>query len=295
MRITLIAVALLWCLTSVGVAQRPSTPRKSASSGAVVASTTSPAASHALAKSNGPWLVYLTTFLGSDAPARAAELVDELRSTQRMRAYTFIRPAVANPAGGPRPLRPTYYEKFDQVAVFVGDFLDTENDAQKTLKKIKELKPKCLGADGKTPLRGAILVYNPMIPPAERPAPKPDALIQQMNRGDLNLFACPGKYSLEVASFRGAKQMLQNAKKELPESTRLQEAGEHAEELVRILRKEGHQAYVFHSRQSSMVTVGAFQAIDDPKIEPLRQKLANTRHGTFQLVPAPRPVVVPQK
>jgi hypothetical protein len=254
-----------------------------------------PAETYALARQNGPWLILVTTFLGHEASDRANQLAEELRTQHRLPAYTFARRAQPVSQLRRSNARPGLYEQIDQVAVLAGEFPEADDRAKKTLDRVKQLQPKCIGGDGKAPLRGAILVFNPLIPPEERPDKKPDPLIEKMNKGEYNLFHCPGKFSLQVANFRGARLLLQEAKKPLEPTSKLQEAGEHAEQLARLLRKAGYEAYVFHNLQSSIVTVGSFAAADDVRMEPLRQTLANAQHGQFRLMTAPRPVQVPKK
>src|SRR5262249_20868160 len=48
-------------------------------------------------------------------------------------------------------------------------------------------------------------------------------------------------------------------------------AGKESELLCAAMRKQGHDAYVYHERFRSVVTVGSFKSKDDPEIERLKK------------------------
>jgi hypothetical protein len=92
-----------------------------------------------------------------------------------------------------------------------------------------------------------------------------------MKRGvDHILLDCPGTYTIKVATFRG-KTMLQTSaaadekesrwswKKD--EDNPLIEAAENAHLLTEELRAHGWEAYEFHDRTESIVTIGSFAEV----------------------------------
>ena len=52
-----------------------------------------------------------------------------------------------------------------------------------------------------------------------------------------------------------------------PPASALEEAGEAAHKLVEVLRNQGYEAYEFHDRGSSIVTVGSFDSVGTPRAD----------------------------
>jgi hypothetical protein len=188
-------------------------------------------------------------------------------------------------------------EEVREIAVLIGDFSSIDDpDAQKTLERVKTLEPNALNVDaeksaqsmaqvrkledavleklGKKRKRGpmaqAFFTRNPLLP-REYFVPKGvDSFVAKMNDGvEHSLLDCPGKYTVKVATFRG-KTILQTSAKEDPvakpfwnrrkaeEDNPLIEAAENAHLLTRELRAHGWEAYEFHDRMESIVTIGSF-------------------------------------
>ncbi|NBW85340.1 MAG: hypothetical protein EBR23_00550, partial [Planctomycetia bacterium] len=115
-----------------------------------------PKAMYPLAEKDGPWLVLATTFRGETARDDARRLVQELRGSHRLQAYTHekafdysgAQPGMGlNPDGTPKRMRYANAGQVVEVAVVVGDFASCEDQrGQKTLQKIKSLQPKALAA-----------------------------------------------------------------------------------------------------------------------------------------------------
>jgi hypothetical protein len=184
-----------------------------------------------------------------------------------------------------------------EIAVVVGDFISIDDpEAQRTLSRIKALQPHALNVDpnqsaqsmaqvrhfedvfkekfGKGKRRGpmaqAFLTRNPLLP-REYFVPKGvDPFVAKMNEGvDHSLLDCPGQQTIRVATFRG-KSILQtsatqttNGKslwggKKRDDSNPLIEAAENAHLLTKELREHGWEAYEFHDRTESIVTIGSF-------------------------------------
>lgn len=187
-----------------------------------------------------------------------------------------------------------------ELAVLVGDFPSIDDpDAQKMLEYLKTLQPNALNVDtektaqsmaqvrrfedavleklGKNRKRGpmgqAFFTRNPLLP-REYFVPKGvDSFVAKMNDGvEHSLLNCPGKYTIRVATFRG-KTILQASASEEPTSKSfwnrrkadddnpLIEAAENAHLLTEELRSHGYEAFEFHDRTESIVTIGSFDQV----------------------------------
>lgn len=202
--------------------------------------------------------------------------------------------------GDPIRMRYRKGEEISEIAVLVGHFDNVESaDAQRVLKKIKTLRPDTLSstpveetsqslarfralqvsmlpkgheARKKGPMRKAFLTRNPLLP-REFFVPKgPDKLVMKMNKGvKHSLFACKGKYTVKVATFTGTV-VLDQKKVEKYENggsfpSRLAEAADKAHRLTLALRRKGYDAYEFHDRYASIVTVGSFNSVGLPRTD----------------------------
>lgn len=117
-----------------------------------------PDAMHPLAEKDGPWLVLATTFRGETARDDARKLARELRGRHALEAYTHEkafdytapqRGVGLNPDGTPKTMRYANARQVVEVAVLVGDFASADDPrGQKTLQKIKTLRPEALGGSG---------------------------------------------------------------------------------------------------------------------------------------------------
>jgi hypothetical protein len=273
-----------------------------------------------LTQDKGPWLIMVASFDGDGAADHAQELADELRTRHRLTAYvhdrTFDHADGKNTGRGldnyGAPLRTRYQqEQAHEYAVLVGDFPSIDDPAaQKALDRIKTLPSQVLegetadspmdevrqfstnmmgklsGRRGRGPMGRAFFTRNPLLP-REYFVPKGvDDFIAKMNRGvDNSLLDCPGRYTVQVATFRG-KSVLQSGDSQPKEtggvgwlwgkekSEPLVEAAENAHLLAEELRKNGYEAYEFHDRTESIVAIGSFDQV--------AERLANG-----QLTPTP--------
>ena len=230
------------------------------------------------------------------AEKQAQALVLELRKKYNVEAYLhrqsydFTEPVVGlglNPYGGPKMMRYANAAKFDEIAVLVGNF-ETVSDPklEKLLGEIKHTRPDCLDLSKnksttqrfvglrelqrrltpdpdkkqKGPMGSAFVTRNPLLP-QEYFAPKGlDPLVEQMNREvEYGLLKNPGTYSVRVATFRGSSTMKASEADKLP--SKLEEAAVKAHELTLLLRKKGIEAYEFHDRYESIVTIGSFDSV----------------------------------
>lgn len=275
-----------------------------------------PSKAYALTEDNGPWLVMCRSFAGDTAAEDAHELVLELRERYRLKAYVhkqhydFTKPEIGlgfNRHGGPKLMVPQNGEKFDEIAVLVGDF-ETVDDpkAQKALEEIKYAHPKCLDVksgegqsqrywglrlnkakkeDGKGPMRMAFITRNPLLPEEYFTQQAIDPLVKEMNQ-DLkySLLKCPGAFSVRIATFRGASTMkideIARQQNQALGRSKLEEGAVKAHKLVEALRKSGVEAYEFHDRDESMVCVGSFESAGNQLVD-----------GTMELNPAVQAVI----
>jgi hypothetical protein len=220
--------------------------------------------------------------------------------------------------GGPIKRR---YNRGDSVmehAVLVGEFPAVDDsEAQKLLKQIKQITPDALKIEEgeentqsmasvreiqnlvrekinpskkRGPMGDAFLTRNPILPKEYFVPQGVDAEVAKWNEGlEHSLLKCPGKYSIRVATFSGRatfEMIGQNAKKQSGKAQgkdTLAEAARNAHHMTVALRAKGWEAYEFHDRQESYVTVGSFesgQQLNDGRIA-LTDHEAQTIVNTF--------------
>ena len=149
------------------------------------------------------------------------------------------------------------------------------------------------------PMGQAFFTRNPLLP-REYFVPKGvDAFVAKMNDGvEHSLLDCPGRQTIKVATFRG-KTILQTSaqddqasksfwgRKKKDDSNPLIEAAENAHLLTKELRDHGWEAYEFHDRTESIVTIGSFaevaQRLPDGRVVviPQVQKIVQTFDAGF--------------
>jgi hypothetical protein len=155
------------------------------------------------------------------------------------------------------------------------------------------------GSKRRGPMAQAFLTRNPLLP-REYFVPKGvDPFVAKMNEGvDHSLLDCPGQQTIRVATFRG-KTILQTSAtptqtgksfwggKRKVDSNPLVEAAENAHLLTKELRDHGWEAYEFHDRMESIVTIGSFadvtQRLPDGRVVviPEVQKIIQTFDAGF--------------
>lgn len=220
-------------------------------------------------------------------------------------------------------------KEFDQVAVLAGDYATLDQARRVLDEKIKDWFPesmkeyvKRLNANhmglrapkkAKGPFWRAFVTPNPYTPKDYLYSQSPDPLLRQMNRSKFNLYRCPGRYSVNVATFSGRSRVEYHKHKldefinelEHTDQDRLQRAAIDAEELAKALRAKRWEAYVFHTRNQSQVTVGSFNDEKDPRIQQVIEIFRATqkgnppephrkRLGRWQFDPTPLPIIVPR-
>lgn len=265
-----------------------------------------------LTKQHGPWMIMVASFRpaspdgvvrkGKTPEELANDLVWELRNLPvRIPAYVYKMEApderikTTDKLGRDEVRK--LYTTYDQVCVLAGNYSAMDDKvAQDTLKWIKRFRPKSLQQEGvswletkrrKGPLVRAFLTINPLLSPEEVAQHRIDPLLQKINSRDrYSLFNCDGKYSLVICTFSG-KQMAMLGDANSPEAisefhkltsdhSDLDEASANAWELAVALRElsANIDAYVWHDRYQSVVTVGSFDSPTDPDLQRYLQVFA---------------------
>ncbi len=242
---------------------------------------------------------------GMSAQEAADELVYELR-VKGIPAYTFSQDAQVGEIKtvdrlGHEDMR-IFAAQRDMICVIAGNYPDQgDKTAEKTLKYIKKFTPDYIknsenGAvyrrtQSKGPFGAAFLTVNPLVDPTEVAQKKPDYDLVKLNYGIQNgLVENPGKYTVQVATFTGRSvtpvgnssvgekdfdARLQSSFDEATgmARTNLGAVSEDAAQLAKALRHlktekfpKGIEAYVYHDRFESIVTVGSFDDPQDPRI-----------------------------
>lgn len=135
------------------------------------------------------------------------------------------------------------------------------------------------------PLSGALLTVNPLLSPEEVQRRERDPLLVKLNGGgEYSLCNNPHKYTIVVASFYGKSlthvddQDFESQASQFKISGSLDDAAQGAWQVARLLRQgnfnitnpqaqgKTFEAYIYHDRHKSIVTVGGFDSPQDPRI-----------------------------
>jgi hypothetical protein len=182
-----------------------------------------------------------------------------------------------------------------EYAVLIGDFPSaSDKRAQSVLQTIKYATPQCLDVkDGQAthqtltgwrlaqqqvyemigsekkkfgPMRHAFMVPNPALPAEYFNQKAIDEETVALNKGvPYSLLECPGKYTVQIATFKGTAVIKQTDIRDIQEGrkemgSQLALAAQKAHDLVVYLRAKDYEAYQFHDRFTSVVTVGSFNS-----------------------------------
>lgn len=241
-----------------------------------------------LKDSDGYWFILTRKFSGTDAQSQANKLVLELRKKYKLQAFIYKYDPDQNDldemAEKSGYLRRYRYQtpRIPEVAVLVGSFPTVDDLAlKKALLTVKRCKPECLKNDSDSksiiaefeklskkdkefrnfgPLGGAIVVRNPLISKdfyCQKGVVDP--FVEKINSDSkFSLLNNPKMYTLRVATFSGDTTYESNGKAKRSLESQLKEAGIKAAALCEALRKRGVEAWEFHDRDSSFVTIGSF-------------------------------------
>ncbi|MEO1617677.1 MAG: hypothetical protein AAFV88_17635 [Planctomycetota bacterium] len=256
--------------------------------------------SYVLSKEDGPWLLLATTFVGQDSQQRAERTAIEIRNKLRLPAFIyrekfdFTGPASDGTTTG-RKARYANPHEYEAYAVLVGEY-DSVNhrSIEKDLERLKtaqldvfedpnEIKAefntetpasmiKTFGqklfqsrkGHGRNPVAAAFVTRNPLLPESFFAQPEVDSFVKQLNEDvDYSLLQADGKFTVVVRTFGACGTIVgaKNEEKFKPSIDRLDDFARQTAKMVRALRKDGEEAYQFHDRDRSIVTIGTFDSL----------------------------------
>ena len=242
-----------------------------------------------LKDSDGNWLALAAKFSDEKAAYRAKKLAYELRKAYKMEAFVFKFDPSRNLDAFSAEVdaaKNFHYQTAQSVeyAVLVGGYpVGDDLELQKTLERLRRCQPESLKDDpaskalaqkfqemarkdqkyaGYGPMGGAFAVPNPLLP-KEFFSQKGivDSYVEKLNSdGKYSLLNNDKLYTVRIATFSGDVAMYKNTQgpKTDEMKSRLRYAGLRAAALCEALRKAGVDAWEFHDRDCSFVTVGAF-------------------------------------
>ncbi len=230
-----------------------------------------------------------------------------------------------NRYGEPVRLRYRRGPSQDEFAVLVGDFADLDDpEAQRSLERIRHLQPDSLSPEDSRPthqnlagLRAfhrsllpennakrqlgpmgqAFITTNPLLPQDFFVPQGLDPFVVQMNENaEFNLLENPGRYTVQVAHFTGRSTIAVSHPQAADRSVEamdsaLADAAMKAHTLAKALRMKGYEAYEFHDRYASIVTVGSFEAVGQPRADGMTE-IDPRIHAIIETFRA-RPVDIP--
>jgi hypothetical protein len=240
---------------------------------------------------------------GLSAWEAADKLVYELR-LKGIPAYTFLQSMTVGKledysSGASGQGARKFIAHHEAIAVLAGNFRtpdqdDPKNNARAMLNYIKKdfqpsfLKEKKHGGifaitPGRpSPLSRAHMTVNPVKSASGVKRKTVNSLVRKLNSTmEYSLLKNRGKYTLRVATFRGnAVLQIDHRTSEKADGqfkkffgSNLDESGTKAWELTEGLRAasragydRNYEAYVFHDRFESYVTIGSFESPNDPRI-----------------------------
>ncbi len=221
--------------------------------------------------------------------------------------------------GGPAKMKHANYSRFDAYAVLVGNFDSPHDPAlQKTLDKIKHARPDCLDVTkrqkssqwfvglrqsfqrvnhdpakrSKGPMGSAFATRNPHLPEEYFATGALDDFVLKLNQNvEHSLLKNPGRFTVRVASFSGKDTMntqeIEDIQRTGKVTDKLDIAADKAHRLTVALRAKGVDAYEFHDRIESFVTVGSFESVGEPRADG-KIEIHPTVHKVMQVYGATR-------
>ena len=216
-------------------------------------------------------------------------------------AFDFSKPTEGlgiDKYGERRKMRYMNSAKFEEIAVLIGNFAAVDDpELEKALDKIKYARPQVLDESFKArtseqrfaglrqiyrfassdpekkqkgPLGSAFATRNPLLPEEYFVAKGLDPFLVEINQ-DLphSLLKNPGRVTVRVASFRGVDTMkpaeFEKRTTQRQKMAKIDQAAVKASKLCAALRAKGVEAYEFHDRTESIVTIGSFDAVGQPR------------------------------
>lgn len=251
-----------------------------------------------LSEEDGPWLILASTLVGEDAESRAYRLAEEIRRDLKLPAFIYKEEFDFTgdfARDESRRLRYANRYAYEAYAVLVGEFDTVEHPeidqhltrlkqatpavfrdpdevaAETSLKNpvtaVKALHRKLVESrteGSKGPMANAFVTRNPILPPEYFESPQVDSFVRRLNQDKaFSLLECEGKYTVVVRTFEGFGTIVgaKQGKEFQPSMKRLDRIAADADKMVKELRKKGVEAYQYHDRRRSLVTVGSFDTL----------------------------------
>lgn len=253
---------------------------------------------YVLSEEHGPWLILAATFGGEAGRTQAHDLILELRSEFNLPAYLhrqefdYSQPISGTGDVGER-MRYANSSRYDAWAVLIGDFDAATNPTiDRVLDMIKHARPDALDHTkngGKTsqrfavlrqlarqltedeserkrgPMGSAFVTRNPLLPQEYFDTPEIDSFVRSLNDAvEHSLLDAEGKFTVVVKTFEGHTAIDMGSKSKsgfAPTESQLDHAAVSADKLCKELRRRGVEAYQFHDRYRSLVTVGTYNEL----------------------------------
>ncbi|TWT47311.1 hypothetical protein [Botrimarina hoheduenensis] len=166
-------------------------------------------------------------------------------------------------------------DHLDTIKHLAPESLETPNNGEsaQNYAQIRRMQQLVLQQRGKRvdegPMRTAFLTRNPLLPEEYFVPQGVDEFVSKLNKGiDHSLLESSGRYTVRVATFRGRGTLLgatnarsSRAQKKRDKDDPLMEAGWNAHMLCLAMREAGWEAYEFHDRTESYVSVGSFDTV----------------------------------
>ena len=154
----------------------------------------------------------------------------------------------------------------------------------------------------------AFVTRNPLMPRMAHN--QPDNALQVLNQAEkYSLLNCKKPYTLVVMEFRAPVEIKESKPSVFdqavlsgsrspyaPSQNYLEYSLNLAQRLSEVLRDNGrgYEAYLLHTRTSTLVTVGAFDGPDDQKLLETKKQLAGMEVAGVKLLQVPYPCKVPK-
>jgi len=276
----------------------------------------------------GPFVICVKPYLGSDAHADANRLTLHLRQhgwpayvydytpEEKRKAKEWLDARYANVPPEARPHKTIRVE--DQWGVLIGGYRDFDS-ASRDIPKVKQTpeppEKRIDFIDGGTRQAYQLSTYaqciatrNPTVRAPQADPTAADPAWKRLNEGrPYNLLKCGKPWTVAVVQFQGtgvlqprsmASEFLSAVGLGGKSGDFLEASAAQAEEVARVLRLQKFDAYVLHTRSGSVVTVGAFDRMDDPAIQQVAHRLAGGGIGVtkdaIKFFEKPIPMKVPQ-
>ena len=233
---------------------------------------------YVLTEAEGPYLIFAAAFSGQNAKQTAHDVALEIRRVKKWNAYVYGMKFEFNASKDFNQQRNPYtgttiqYKNqggSTEYAVLIGNFPSRDDKQfEKTLAELQKYLPESLrGRGSPTPFSMAFGLYNPMLPSLS-PRGVVDPYIEKINKDRPNsLLRNPRRYTIQVATFTGqtyekSSAAPYNGYSGTGKMTELEMGERAAIALCQALRDRGFEAYEFHDRYASIVTVGGFDSVE---------------------------------